>query len=134
MKGMVVKLLTIISVVIFLISCREKINEVEISEELITPVSTVSKIILPEKWSIWRQDTKQNITWHSNFDYNSVKIELIKKGVVKYTIAQDTENDGIFTWSIPNDIINSNMYTIKISRVSNLDSYFSSEEFSIRNF
>lgn len=123
---------------LFLISsCREQITFEEPKEVTSANYSNINlEITSPSKWELWRQNGKYNITWETSSNNINVqlKIELTKKGKVKYTISDITENDGFFEWDIPNNIDNSNMYQIKITNLSNENYYSLSEQFSIRNF
>ncbi len=50
----------------------------------------------------WKRGTTKTITWTSGgYAGTNVKIELLKSGIVKQTIASSTANDGSQTWTIP---------------------------------
>ncbi len=122
---------------LFLCSCREKINVVEPKEILSSRFSNITlQITSPSKWELWRQQKTYSIKWSfsTNSSYVFLKIELTKKGKVKFIISENTNNDGEYEWNIPVNIENSNMYQIKISNLSNPNIYALSDEFSIRNF
>ena len=123
------------SMLTIFISCRENITEV-ITEENLNPSHSHGSLQInsPAKWELWRQNKSYQITWDSSLDNNQLKIELVKKDVVIILVSPTTEDDGIFDWQIPNNVINSNMYQIKITSLTNPGKYVISNQFSIRDF
>jgi len=71
-----------------------------------------------------------DITWDDNFTDN-VSLKLYRGGVFAGTITSSTASDGLFTWSIPTDLQESDNYKIKIQNISESaindlsDNYFS---------
>lgn len=88
----------------------------------------------------WELITTQIIRWNDNIDGN-VKIELLKGGSLKETLAGLTESDGKFEWSIPGNFQTGSDYAIKITSIDSAqlfdesDSNFSVvEEYIIDEF
>lgn len=126
--------LPLLVILLVLISCRERITEFDPEELPVPEYAPQEKIISPSKWEHWKQRTSQEIIWDSRFDDEPIKIELLKKEVVKHIIVANTFDDGSFRWYIPEDIANSDMYYIRISKLSNPEDFYESKFFSIRNF
>lgn len=99
------------------------------------PVSKVS-IISPISTSVWQKGLEYEIKWSSNAaisDY--VRIDLYKGSFKVETIEQQTNNTGIYVWTIPETFDNGSDYKIKITWLSAGDTsnYDISEEFSLTN-
>ncbi|MFX1311478.1 MAG: Ser-Thr-rich GPI-anchored membrane family protein [Promethearchaeota archaeon] len=85
----------------------------------------------PDSLSSWETGMPEEITWTSTGSISDVKIELYKDGVSILEIVASTTNDGSYTWTIPTDLEDGTDYQIKISDVSNPDTYDFSEDFEI---
>lgn len=118
-----------------LFSCREK-NTIVNPEPDTNLNYSFSKIYIssPAEYELWRQSNSYTIVWSPKTDNDFINIELYKKGKLIHYITNSTLNDGIFEWTIPDDIPNSNMYYIKVTKISNPKFYYISDIFSIRNF
>lgn len=129
------KLSTILILVFSINSCREKDMSVNPNDDP-SIINQRSKIYIssPEKYELWRQNSVYTITWAPYANQTKVRLELLKKGVVRHIIDEETENDGVYIWNIPNNIQNSNMYYIKIIKLDNPNYSYTSDDFSIRNF
>ena len=62
----------------------------------------------------WYLENNYDINWSRYAINGNVKIEIYKSGSYVNTIITSTENDGSFNWSIPNTLVYSNNYSIKI--------------------
>ena len=72
----------------------------------------------------WKKGTKETITWtHAPGTGDNVKIQLLKNGTVKKTLANKTANDGEFEWNIPTDstVPAGKGYKIRVVSKSNSD-------------
>ena len=88
----------------------------------ITSAATQSPAITvttPNGGETWVRGTRPTITWtwsSSGSVESSVKIELLKAGVVSKTISSSTPNDGMFTsWTIPTTLATGTDYRIRIT-------------------
>ncbi len=70
------------------------------------------------------------ITWGDNID-GEVKIELLKNGALKETLAATTESDGSFEWTVPDSFELGDDYAIKITSVDSAELNHTGEIFSI---
>ncbi len=61
-----------------------------------------------------------------------VKIDLYKGGTLKQTIAESTENDGSYLWTVDPSLEDGTDYKVRISSTSDSTVYGESEEFTIR--
>lgn len=77
-------------------------------------------VISPNGGESWKRGTTKTITWKSGgYAGTNVKIELLKSGIVKQTIASSTANDGSQTWTIPTWLPIGSDYKIRIISVNN---------------
>ncbi|NUN10668.1 MAG: hypothetical protein HUU54_15950, partial [Ignavibacteriaceae bacterium] len=97
----------------------------------ILPLPTIS-VLSPNGGESYTTGTQQNITWTSQ-SVASVKLEFtINNGASWTTIADSTESDGIYLWTIPN--VNSNLCRIRVSNYpGNTVSDISDNNFAISN-
>jgi hypothetical protein len=74
----------------------------------------------PNGGESWIRGTTPTITWTSSGSTgSSVKIELLKAGVLSQTIASSTPNDGSFTgWIVPSTSATGTDYRIRITSTS----------------
>lgn len=74
------------------------------------------RITSPKQGYSWATGETHNIKWETkNVGGNSVKIELINLQSTGFTICSSAQNNGIYSWSIPEDILDGDYYKIKIS-------------------
>jgi len=80
----------------------------------------------------WGAETVQSIRWTSSGEIANVKIEYtFNAGASWTTIAASTENDGLFNWTVPNQVSNycliriSNAADVSLSDISNSSFYIS---------
>jgi len=85
----------------------------------------------PRSGFIWESGIYHDITWTSTGIISTVNIELYKNGEFVQTIITGTENDGIYTWTIPEGLEDSRQYQIKVVDASNDTVYDISGEFQI---
>jgi len=79
----------------------------------------------------WEQGTTQNILWNDNIDGN-VKIDLLKGGALKETLAASTQSDGSFEWKIAAGYDPGTDYKIKITSIDSTALFDQSDQnFSI---
>jgi len=87
-------------------------------------------LIAPNGGEFLDLGSSYDITWDDNFTDN-VSLKLYRGGVFAGTITSSTASDGLFTWSIPTDLQESDNYKIKIQNISESaindlsDNYFS---------
>ena len=75
------------------------------------------------------KEKKYAIKWNSKGSINYVKIYLYKSSSHIYTISEDTNNDGIYNWTIPVNLKNNDIYKIKIMDISDEDIYDYSDNY-----
>ncbi len=79
----------------------------------------------------WERGKTYSVTW-SDTVTGSVRIELLKGGSPVDTLTNATQSDGLFSWSIPLDVIVGSDYRIRITSISDPAVYDVSEaNFSI---
>jgi len=73
----------------------------------------------PNGGEYWLRGSNHNIEWVSTLtEPKQVKIDLYKAGVFQSTITSSTDNDGTFTWTIPNTIPTGSDYRVRIALTS----------------
>jgi len=89
-------------------------------------------ITTPRSESEWEADYSYFITWTKSVRCNTtnVYIELYKEVDLKYSLGQ-TENDGIFLWSVPEDPEPGTDWYVKITDVDNSSIFAYSDNFEI---
>ncbi len=66
----------------------------------------------------WETNCSYDILWSSNVGGN-VKIDLLKGGSVKETLASSTANNGSLTWSIPANFETGDDFKVKVTSLDN---------------
>jgi len=86
-----------------------------------TPSPSTITATAPNGGETWTRGTTPTIRWTSSGSVgSSVKIELMKAGVVSQTISTSTANDGTFTsWTIPSSLATGTDYRIRITSTTN---------------
>jgi len=88
-------------------------------------------VTYPNGGEFWPAGAERTITWTSGGE-GDVAIELYKGGAFDSTIAAASENDGAFTWLIPEGIAGGSDYRVKITSTADGDIHDSSDgDFSI---
>jgi hypothetical protein len=98
-----------------------------------TYFSDTLTITTPNGLSSWQTGSSHNIEWTTTGDVSNVKIDLYEGGVFEIEVTHNITNDGEFLWDIPLTLVDSVNYQIKVSDVSNPDTYGYSEYFEIYN-
>ena len=110
------------------IEVKSDTTEIDTSQQIPTII-----INSPNGGEIWYLGNNYEIDWSRYAVSENIKIELYKSGSYVNTIIASTDNDGSFNWSVPNTLIYSNNYSIKISSVlNNSITDFSDELFTIQ--
>ena len=126
--------LCLIIIISLITSCRDENNSVIPTQDEITSYVPVNKYVTsPELHQLWQKGNSYTISWNP-IDESTVKIELLKKEQVKIVISSNTPNDGKIDWKIPNNLENSNMYYIKITKLEDQNFSYTSGLFSIKDF
>ncbi len=89
-------------------------DNILIEEQTLNPSITVST---PNGGESWEQGSSQEITWTSSNLTGNVKIDLVSSETT--TLAASTEDDGTFSWDIPNDQTIADDYLVRITSVDN---------------
>jgi hypothetical protein len=87
-------------------------------------------VLSPNGGGTWTQNQEVIITWESNAIPGLVKVSLHKNGSYYKNIAVTTENDGEYTWNIPNYVSAGNEYTVRVRSVDDT----SIKDYSDTNF
>ncbi|MFX1398761.1 MAG: Ser-Thr-rich GPI-anchored membrane family protein [Promethearchaeota archaeon] len=87
-------------------------------------------VISPNSDSEWIIGTTHEITWISTGAITNVEILLVNDSTTT-TIVDSTENDGSFTWNIPDSILVYDNYRMLIRDIDEPGIYDTSEAFSI---
>ncbi|MFA6291284.1 MAG: S8 family serine peptidase [Victivallales bacterium] len=94
---------------------------------------TYLKVLSPSGGEIWRKGDSKNITWSSHGLTGNVKIQLMKNGAFDSEIAADTENDGLYSWTVPFSLANAADYRIRITAVDDSLTADSNADFAIND-
>ncbi|MDX9974052.1 MAG: Ser-Thr-rich GPI-anchored membrane family protein, partial [FCB group bacterium] len=81
------------------------------------PVISVTQ---PNGGEFWQRGMPHEIRWTSTVESGTVRIELLRGGVLQSTLATSAPDTGVFAWTVPTDILESFEYRIRIT--SNVDS------------
>lgn len=113
--------------------CRQIFGDGKQPELIVQAPSESSHIIVtsPVHGSIWEKGDIIKIKWIAP-RIEKIKIELYRKSDFKFTIAGDAENDGMYEWTIPNDLPISNHYLFKVSNQSDADIFQYSGRFAVQ--
>ncbi|MFX1374351.1 MAG: Ser-Thr-rich GPI-anchored membrane family protein [Promethearchaeota archaeon] len=90
-------------------------------------------VLTPNPSTDWEDGNTYDITWISEGNIQNVSLEIYKGQSHRFSIP-NMENDGLFTWTIPEDTQRGSDWRIKISNYSNPSLYSWSEDFSIITF
>jgi hypothetical protein len=112
-------------------SCREK-EQVVVYEYIPSVVKETFQITSPRSGDIWFTSQRYDIKWLPSSQAKNVVIELYRKNTLKKIISSKTENDGLFSYLIPNDLESSNLYKVKIFNYDDSTEFAFSGYFSIR--
>jgi len=93
-----------------------------------TPTITVT---MPTSATNWNVGTQQTLTWTWSNISGTVKIELLKSGILSKIIESSTENDGSYVWTLPTDLSTASDYKVKITSLSNAAVFDESDNFTI---
>ncbi|MEZ4883906.1 MAG: FG-GAP-like repeat-containing protein [Chitinophagales bacterium] len=75
-------------------------------------------VFSPKEGAFLQQEETQIIQWKSVFEENEeVKIILLSEGIEDRIIVNQTLNDGVFEWEIPNDLEAGQTYSVKIEGI-----------------
>ncbi|KKM85512.1 hypothetical protein LCGC14_1288300 [marine sediment metagenome] len=88
-------------------------------------------VVVPDSSSSWIFDNIYDINWTSTGTIANVKIELYASAILIMEIVASTTNDGIYSWTIPDTLVNFSEYVIRISDVLDPTMYDDSDTFRI---
>jgi len=95
-----------------------------------TPCQTIT-VTNPTGLIAWETGTSHVINWNSTSGITNVKIDLYRNVILEATLSPSTLNNGSYSWTIPYGLVNSTLYQIKITDVSNSLIYNFSDYFEI---
>ncbi len=84
-----------------------------------TPILTTITVTEPDGAESWTTGTSHDITWTSNGVSGNVKIELYKGGNLNSTIANDTTDNGLYSWAIPATQTSGADYKVRVTSIAN---------------
>ncbi|MFX1500296.1 MAG: carboxypeptidase regulatory-like domain-containing protein [Promethearchaeota archaeon] len=90
-------------------------------------------VTTPDNSSIWEVYSSYNIIWTSTGSIDNVRIELWNNGAFEMEIVDNTPNDGDFSWDIPEGLVDSTLYQIKVMDADYPTTYDICEEFEVFN-
>ncbi|MBN1949398.1 MAG: lamin tail domain-containing protein [Candidatus Cloacimonetes bacterium] len=88
-------------------------------------------VISPNGGESWHQGTQQQIQWTSVNFTGQIRIEILQAGENPAELVTETEDDGVWSWVIPEDFSLASDYSIRISDTADgepfdvSDNYFS---------
>lgn len=86
----------------------------------------------PNGGEVWEEDTEYTITWTSANEVGSdVRIELYQSATRVDTIAWQTPNDGMYSWTVPTFLDDANDYQVRIAGITSAASDYSDSDFTI---
>ncbi len=88
-------------------------------------------VVVPDSSSSWIFENTYDISWTSTGPIANVKIELYASLILVMVITASTSNDGLYSWLVPNTLVNSTEYIIRISDVLYPIIYDDSDTFTI---
>jgi len=99
------------------VDSNDVLDEIDESNNIASISVRVADISInsPVSSTSWEAGSTYTITWSSENINNYVNIYLYKDGNLQQTIATNTNNDGTYTWNIPNTLPQSTNYQIKIT-------------------
>ncbi len=127
--------LFLFTVVLFVYSgCRE--NATTSTDENSQPdaqVTEAGEFISPAAGDVWDRGSTYTIRWKEFApEYNVDMILLKKKKYYPVVMLTNASNLGTFTWKVPDDIVPSTYYQLKLINSSSPDHYIYSSPFVIR--
>ncbi|KKL91765.1 hypothetical protein LCGC14_1891420, partial [marine sediment metagenome] len=75
-------------------------------------------ITAPFSSTSWETNQTYNIMWDATDYIANVKIELYENGIFNMEISESTPNDGVYLWTVPNNLSDSLQYRIRIADAS----------------
>ena len=117
-------------------SCRDETSPTEpIDVKAITPpVNLQVEIISPTIGDKFRPGNLCVVLWKSAAEIKLVDIDLYKKTALRQHIAKKIANTGEYYWTIPEEILQSNHYKIKVTNHDNSKEYSLSDVFFIISY
>jgi hypothetical protein len=85
----------------------------------------------PTSSSLWAQNSTYDITWASTAAGSTVSIELYKASSLETTIAASTDNNGTYSWAVPDSLTPASDYQIKVTSITYSSVYNYSNSFQI---
>jgi hypothetical protein len=85
----------------------------------------------PDSSSSYQADSDLVVEWTSINVEGNIEIELFNSSSLYTTISASTDNDGTYTWHIPQDCPDGTEYNVKVSSISYPSAYDFSEHFTI---
>jgi len=89
------------------------------------------RVYTPNGYEDWRMGTIRKIKWVIPGIQEGIRIELYDGFEQILVIADSTENDGVFEWNIPLDLVIGDNYRIRLSSISGEQEDISDNAFSI---
>lgn len=89
-------------------------------------------VITPSQLATWNMNHYYYITWSSTLSpTETVSIDLIKDGTYDRTLAFVTDNDGVFVWTLPTDLVEACDYQIRVESNSTATDFGISKLFCV---
>lgn len=127
-------LFTILVLVIFTSGCRDKMVTSPADDSMpIAQIEETGEFISPAAGDIWMKGSTYTIEWRDFApEYNVYLILLKKKQYYPVEILTDAPNLGTCTWKVPESIVSSTYYQLKLVNSASPDHYIYSSPFTIR--
>lgn len=127
-------LFTFIVLVLISSGCRE--NSVTVSDydnPAIAEVEEMGAFISPASGDIWVRGSTHTIEWKDFApEYNVHLVLLKKKKYYPVEILTNAPNTGIYTWRVPESIVPSSYYQLKLINSSSTEHFIFSRPFIIQ--
>lgn len=130
MKKLLSMSFMLLMILTFSFNCSE--SESSPTANIVPPITDDASVITPVVGEHWKPGSEYQIKWSYPGSVEEVNIILLKKkqyNILK--IENNVVNSGIFTWKIPDDIVQSVSYQIKIENSADPRYFFYSDVFEI---
>jgi hypothetical protein len=85
----------------------------------IVPIASATiTVTSPKGGESWETGSSHSITWTTSSSVGNIKITLLKGGTSLLTVVSSTADDGVYKWTLPNNLSAGSDYRIKISAVT----------------
>lgn len=115
--------------------CREKFDPLQSPNEpnILTPDNgaAIIKVVSPKEGDTFTTGHDLVVKWTAASTVKTLRIQLYREDQLIRPITLSTSNSGVWIWSIPEELVSSDRYRVKIMNEANSGNYSFSELFTI---